>query len=214
MPTVFLCDFDGTIAPDDVGAALVHRYGGLSAPERARLLARWKSGAIGHRELTETECAQMRLGEREALAFVQGFAIDPEFGPFVAEARARGDDVAVLSEGFEFYIRDLLERAGLGMLPIAANRLRFEGFRVTPEFPYAADSCGRCGNCKASHVRGFAAHGYRTVFVGDGGSDRCGARAADVVIARGDLLAWCGDQGIAARSFAGFGDVRAAFTAA
>jgi 2,3-diketo-5-methylthio-1-phosphopentane phosphatase len=213
MPTVFLCDFDGTIAPVDVGAALVRRYSTLAPAEQTELLSRWKSGAIGHRELAEADCANMRLGEAEAMAFIRGYSIDPEFPAFVREVSARGDEVMVLSEGFEFYIRDLLGRAGLGMLPIAANRLRFEGFRVTPEFPHAADSCGRCGNCKGSHVRGFAAHGYRTVFIGDGGSDRCGARAADVVLARADLLAWCGAEGIPARSFDGFADVRAAFAA-
>ena len=213
MRTAFLCDFDGTIAPDDIGASLVRRFGAMAPAEQYSLLARWKAGAIGHRELAETECATMRLGEIEAMEFIRAYSIDPEFPAFVHEANARGDAVMVVSEGFDFYIRDLLGRAGLGTLPIAANRLRFEGGRVTPEFPYAADSCGRCGNCKASHVRGFAAHGYRTVFVGDGGSDRCGARAADVVRARGDLLAWCGTQGIAARAFDGFGDVRAAFAA-
>ena len=45
------------------------------------------------------------------------------------------------------------------------------------------------------------------VFVGDGLSDRCGARAADVVYARDDLAAWCTRQGIEFRPFATFADV-------
>ena len=213
MPTAFLCDFDGTIAPQDVGAALVRRFSDLPRDERSDLLARWHSGALGHRALTEAECAQMRVSEPEALAFTRGFAIDLGFAPFVAEARARGDAVAVLSEGFDFYILDLLARAGLADLPVAANRVRFGDDGVTPEFPHADPACPRCGNCKGRHVRDWSARGWRTVFVGDGGSDRCGARAADVVIARGDLLAWCGEQGIPATPFAGFADLRVAFAA-
>jgi 2,3-diketo-5-methylthio-1-phosphopentane phosphatase len=213
MRTVFLCDFDGTIAPHDVGAALVRRFSSMAREEQADLLARWKAGALGHRALTEADCARMRVRESEALAFTRGFAIDPEFAPFVAEVQARGDEVSVLSEGFDFYIRDLLARAGLGAVAVAANRVRFDGDRLTPEFPHADPACPRCGNCKGRHVREWSARGWHTVFVGDGGSDRCGARVADVVLARGDLLAWCGDQGIPARSFAGFADVRAAFAA-
>jgi len=214
MPTVYLCDFDGTIAPDDVGAALVQRFSDLPAAVRAGLLADWKAEAIGHRALTEAECARMRVGEEEALAFTRSFAIDPDFAPFVGEVQARGDAVTVVSEGFDFYIHDLLDRAGLGALPVLANRARFAGGGVTPEFPHTDPSCRRCGNCKGRHVRDWSARGWRTVFVGDGGSDRCGARAAEVVVARGDLLAWCGEQGIPARSFAGFADLRADFAAA
>jgi hypothetical protein len=113
----------------------------------------------------------------------------------------------VVSEGFDFYVRDLLERAGLGALPWSANVLRFENGRVRPEFPNA-DGCGRCGNCKGTHVRAWRARGYRTVLVGDGLSDRCGAREADQVLARRDLLAWCREEGIAVTPFDDFADVR------
>ena len=55
----------------------------------------------------------------------------------------------------------------------------------------------------ARRARGFA----RTVFVGDGLSDRCGARAADAVYAKDDLARWCAREGIAARAYATFADV-------
>jgi len=48
------------------------------------------------------------------------------------------------------------------------------------------------------------------VFIGDGLSDRCGARAADVVYAKGDLTAWCARAGIAALPYATFADIAAA----
>jgi 2-hydroxy-3-keto-5-methylthiopentenyl-1-phosphate phosphatase len=100
-----------------------------------------------------------------------------------------------------------LERAGLGDLPWSANRVRIEGRRAIPEFPYAADSCGSCGSCKGARVRAHRARGRTVVFVGDGLSDRCGARAADRVHARSSLLRWCRENGIAAEPFAGFADL-------
>jgi 2-hydroxy-3-keto-5-methylthiopentenyl-1-phosphate phosphatase len=58
-------------------------------------------------------------------------------------------------------------------------------------------------------VRAWRERGYATVLVGDGLSDRCGARAADEVLARGELLAWCRREGLPARGFRDFADVAA-----
>jgi 2,3-diketo-5-methylthio-1-phosphopentane phosphatase len=209
MGTAFLCDFDGTVAPHDIGAAFVRRFSsGLEAEMRA-LLDRWRSGEIGHRELTMAECRGLAVTEPEALTFTRGFDLDPSFAAFAREVGASGGRVMVVSEGFDFYVRDLLERAGLGHLAWSANHARFESGRVIPEFPPAERGCGRCGNCKGSHVREQRSQGFEVVLVGDGFSDRCGARAADHVLARGDLLAWCRTEGISATPFENFADVHA-----
>jgi len=206
MPRAFLCDFDGTISPSDVGASLVRRF--TTQPSALPpLLARWREGEIGSREVTEAECRTLAVSEAEALDFARGFTVDPDFPAFVRESRGKGDEVMVVSDGFDFYIRELLARDGLDTLPRAANGARFERQGLVPEFPHAAAGCGRCGNCKAQHVERFRARGFHTVAVGDGLSDRCAARVADTVIARGELLAWCRQEGIAAHAFEGFAEV-------
>jgi HAD superfamily phosphoserine phosphatase-like hydrolase len=209
MARAFLCDFDGTISPTDIGAAFARAFSPGGAAERDDLLGPWVSGELGHRELTELQCRLISASPGEALAFTRGFALDPHFAPFVRETLARGDQVMVVSEGFDFYLADQLARAGLQDVPFAANRLRFEAGRVVPEFPWSADGCGRCGNCKGQHVRAWRARGFETALVGDGLSDRCGAREAHRVIARGDLLGWCAREGIAARPFDDFAEVAA-----
>jgi len=207
--TAWLCDFDGTIGPD-VGAAMVHAFSPGRDDERRVLLARWMEGGMGHRELTIAECALMRVTEAEAEAFALGHAIDPGFAGFVREARARGDVVMVVSEGFDFYVRRLLGRAGLDDLEVRANRAVFEGDAVLAEFPHPDGTCtAACGNCKAQHVRAHGEAGFRTVMVGDGLSDRCGARAADRVVARGSLLAWCATHGVPAEPFHDFSELAA-----
>jgi 2,3-diketo-5-methylthio-1-phosphopentane phosphatase len=209
MPYAFLCDFDGTVAPDDIGAALVKRYSHALESRMASLLARWRADELATRDVIEAECATLEVSEAEALTFTRDFRLDPEFAPFARGVRERGGVVMVLSEGYGFYVRDQLERAGLAELPWAANHLRFESGRVIPEFPHAAPECPRCGNCKAAHVRRHRASGYEVVLVGDGLSDRCGASAADRVMARGELLVWCERTGIPAVPFHGFADVAA-----
>jgi 2-hydroxy-3-keto-5-methylthiopentenyl-1-phosphate phosphatase len=207
MAFAFVCDFDGTVSPSDIGAAFIHRFRDGAADELASALARWRAGEIGHRELTEIECSALRASADEADAFARGFALDPEFAPFVSAALAAGHRVAVVSEGFDFYIADRLANAGLAHVPWSSNRVRFEGKRVIPEFPHAGRGCGRCGNCKGERVRDEQLQGRTVVFVGDGLSDRCGARAADRVFARGTLLEWCEREGIAAARFDDFADV-------
>lgn len=209
MAFAFLCDFDGTVSPTDVGEAFVRRFSTDDPAARDALLRRWLDDEIGHRALTERFCERFAVTADEAMAFVRGYAVDPAFPAFAREAEARGDRVVVVSEGFDFYIHDLLGRAGLGAVAVAANRARFEHDGLVPEFPYAGRGCGRCGNCKAVHAEAQRAAGYEVVFVGDGLSDRCGARAADRVIARGALLEWCRAQGIPALGFDRFGDVAA-----
>lgn len=210
MRVAWLCDFDGTVSPADIGAAFVRRFSPGAAPARRALLADWLAGRLGHRELTRRECALVRADAEAALAFTRGFALDPGFAPFVRAARAGGDAVEVVSEGLDFYVRDLLARAGLDDLPWSANRAVFgRGRRVRAEFPFADPACDACGNCKAGHVRRRRAAGWFTVLVGDGASDRHGALVADAVLARGPLEAWCRAEGVPHQAFTDFADLAA-----
>lgn len=207
MPIAYLCDFDGTISPRDIGAAFVHEFSPDGAASREELLADWLAGRMGHRELTRRQTALVRASEDEALAFSRGFRLDPQFAPFVREALGREDAVMVVSEGFDFYVRDQLARAGFPDLPWAANHVEFEAGALRVEFPFADPSCEACGNCKAQHVRRYRALGFHTVLVGDGLSDRHGALAADTVFARGSLAGWCRDEGRTWLPFEDFSDV-------
>jgi HAD superfamily phosphoserine phosphatase-like hydrolase len=210
MSVAYLCDFDGTVSPRDIGAAFAEAFSPGGAAEQLPEIQEWRAGRLGHRALSEAQCALMRASEAEALAFTRAFPLDPGFAPFVREARERGDEVMVVSEGFDFYVRDQLVRAGLGDVPWAANALEFApGGRLVPGFPFADPACDRCGNCKAGHVRRFQARGHHVVLVGDGDSDRHGAMAADRVLARGILLAWCRTVGLAHVEVRDFADVAA-----
>lgn len=203
----YLCDFDGTVARRDVGnrffRAFTHDAGAWNA-----LIDEWRAGRLGGREVLARECELAHVDEARARAFGRDEDIDPGFAAFVGAARARGDGVAIASDGLEFYIRAILEAHGLGHVPATANRVRFEGARLVPEFASReGEGCGRCGNCKGAVLERLASGYARAVFVGDGLSDRCGARAAHAVYAKGELFDWCRAEGIPARTFATFADV-------
>jgi HAD superfamily phosphoserine phosphatase-like hydrolase len=205
--TFYLCDFDGTVATDDVG----NRFFGRFCADRAAwdaLIDEWRAGSVGGREVLRRECALLLADEGEARTFVSGFGVDPAFAGFVRAARTRGGDVAIASDGLLWYLRPILDAHGLDHVAAYANDGRFEGGRFTPRFGSPeGEGCGRCGTCKGAVLARVAPAGARTVFVGDGLSDRCGARAADRVYAKGDLLAFCEREGIAATPFHSFEDV-------
>lgn len=208
---LYLCDFDGTVALEDVG----NRFFGSFARDRAAweaIIADWFAGRVGGREVLARECALIDVDAARLDGFLAGMRLDPAFAPFVAAARAAGGEVAIASDGLLTYIRPLLERHGLDHVRVHANDARpAPGGRLEPTFGTApGEGCGRCGTCKGAVLEALVRGHARAVFVGDGLSDRCAAARADVVYAKGDLLAHCRARGIAARAFASFADVAAA----
>jgi HAD superfamily phosphoserine phosphatase-like hydrolase len=207
MAAFYLCDFDGTVAREDVG----NRFFSAFTRDRAAwdaIIDEWLAGTLGGRKVLARECRLMDVDEERAAAFVAGRAIDPSFPDFVAAARAAGGDVAIASDGLLFYVRRILDAHGLDHVPARANGARFVDGGLVPEFGSPdGTGCGRCGTCKGAVLAELARGHARTVFVGDGLSDRCGARAAGTVYAKHALLDYCRREGIAATPFETFADV-------
>ena len=200
-----LVDFDGTICPTDVGNALFNRATGGAFTDAVQL---WKDGKISSRHCLIAESGLARITREEVRAFALKQPLDPHFKDFYREARDRGIAVRVVSDGLDVYIRAILEREGLEDIPVESNRAHFMGDRLLPAFPYAGRGCGRCGNCKGGAVAEARKRGG-VGFIGDGLSDRCGARDADWVFAKTgrDLIETCRAEGIPHTPFESFDDV-------
>jgi len=196
-----LCDFDGTIAFDDVTDAILSRF---ADPEWEAIEARWRNGSIGSRECMHQQVALVDASLEELDALLDSLPIDPAFPGFVAEARARGMHVQVVSDGLDYAIRHMLARHGLGDLPVRANRLMHDGARGWQlQSPHADNACTPAsGTCKCSIAREHA----RVLMVGDGRSDFCVAREADFVFAKKDLITHCRRLGILHRPIVDFSD--------
>lgn len=186
---IICSDFDGTIAQNDVGSLLARTFGDPVVCQRC--VASWKRGEISSRQCQEQELATVRVTPAALAELCAQQALSPGFAEFVALCRSRGWPLIVLSDGFDFYIRQILARHDLE-LPLVSNHLHFiPPDRVAAEFPYWQHTCGRCGNCKGYHVRRLRRPVEQVVYIGDGYSDRCGAAAADVIFAKHDLAEWC-----------------------
>jgi len=201
---VVACDFDGTITQEDLGLATMGRFatGDWWAIETA-----WRDGEISSMECLQRQFAMVEASEEELHAFYQSVPIDEAFVPFVQACRAAGVDVAVLSDGLDFYIEIVLRRVGLADLPYVANHLRFENGEMVIEFPHQAADCSKCGNCKRDHARRLAGEYDVVAFVGDGHSDRCVAGHADPVFAKSHLREYCQSERIPFTPFETFADL-------
>jgi 2,3-diketo-5-methylthio-1-phosphopentane phosphatase len=200
-------DFDGTISTHDIGVHLLER---LATGDWRALDNLYADGFIGSRECMEKQwaCIPDTVDEATRHAVAAEVALDPGFGPLVLALRAHGAEVAVVSDGFGYYVHDRIDPFGV---PVFTNEVDFA--TNTMRFPNANPDCAvcaECGTCKKRLIDDAAARGRTTVFIGDGTSDRYAARAADVVFATESLARWCEDEGIAHTHFASLRDVERA----
>jgi 2,3-diketo-5-methylthio-1-phosphopentane phosphatase len=202
------CDFDGTIALDDVSDLLLTRFAG---PGWTALEDDWLAGRIGSQACMQGQFALLDADPAELDAVIDGVAIDPAFPRFVASARAAGCRVEVLSDGADRAIRRILARHGLADLPIAANHLVPVGGRTWRlESPHAVPACRvAAGTCKCACVdTGDVADGAgrRRLLVGDGASDFCVAGKVDWVLAKSRLIDHCRSHRLPHEPIQGFDD--------
>jgi 2,3-diketo-5-methylthio-1-phosphopentane phosphatase len=201
------CDFDGTIAKRDVGNLVFTQFGNEN--HWWRLVHQWKIGELEGREMWRRQAATMTLTPSQLDVFAATQLIDPTFADFYAFTRRENVPMYIVSDGMDAYISRILAYYGFADLQLRTNRLIFnQDGRLDVEFPYHAEGCGQCANCKGVHVRKERLPGETTVFIGDGLSDACGAREADVVFAKKQLLTYCEEKGIPHIPFRAFSEVQ------
>ncbi len=114
MKIAVLCDFDGTVARDDVGNLLFRRFAGNG--KSMEIVRRWKAGEISSRECLENEVAIAQVDRNALDSFLNERPLGPYFKDFHDFACRRGMEVVIMSDGLDYYIEQLLVRNGLGQV--------------------------------------------------------------------------------------------------
>jgi len=197
-----LIDFDGTACPFDVSEELLTAFG---SGDWRRYDDAVDRGELGLRQAAERQAAMLRASRDEMLAFaLERFTVDETFPAFVAWAESKALPIALISDGFGFYVRPILERAGLGHLNVMTNDLVDGKLR----HPYEHPVCVGCGTCKMRAAVRFREEYGSVAYVGEGQSDRYGALYSDLVFANKDLVRICQQDGVPYRTWESFDDVR------
>jgi len=207
-----LVDFDGTACLQDVSELLLDRFGepGWTAYDEAV-----DRGEMGLREAAGHQAAMLHGARAEMLAFALEHAqLAPTFRPFVTWAEGHGLPLTLASDGFAFYIRPILEAAGLGHLDVVTNLFDANGPPPVLRHPNGHPQCVGCGTCKMLVAQGLRERHGSVAFVGEGQSDRYGALYSDLVFAKDALAPICERDGVRFLPWVTFDDVRDAIEAA
>lgn len=208
-----VCDFDGTAILEDVADALSIAFGGYE---------NWKAtNDAFHAGRIEFEELLRRIFEpiSATAAEVHAFALErahfrPGFEELLATCRRRDIRFVLASGGLDLYIHPALTKLPRELadgLELRANHAEYVPGGLALSFPHAhaPGACGRCGSCKGAIVKELQRQGMTVLAVGDGNADRCMARVADHLFARGRLLDWCRAEAVACEPFETFQPVLA-----
>ena len=208
-PFRVLLDFDGTLVGPNVAIILVEKF----CPDGAALAhtvdEELHSGKITLREAWARQAALLpadRIPEMSEWA-VRNTPLRPGALELVELLKRHSVPTTVVSGGLDFYIHPVLENAGI-QLPVLCDAMEraFDGSLIVTH-PHGHPTCRLCGICKAQVTRSLAHHGTRTVFVGDGSTDRYAAEVADIVFARRRLKIYCENAKVPFYPFEEFGPV-------
>jgi 2,3-diketo-5-methylthio-1-phosphopentane phosphatase/HAD superfamily hydrolase (TIGR01509 family) len=166
-------------------------------------------GKIGSKEAYSRIENLFQGSEKEILDFVRTHSdIDPTFPEFYRTCKKSGIDVKIVSDGFDVYIRPILDLHGLSEIPFYSNVTTWgPGRHKTFSFPHGDEACGLCGTCKKRLVQTHRPQYESILYIGNGISDRCGAKEADFVFAKDSLYAYCIDQDISCHFFQSFQEI-------
>jgi 2,3-diketo-5-methylthio-1-phosphopentane phosphatase len=201
---LLLLDFDGTLTDVDTLDLLVAEHAPAIWAEAEHALT---SGSMTLNEVIAFEFEHVRSTLEDALATLRSrVTLRPGLPELIAFCRERFIDPVVISSGFCELIEPVLAWGGV-RLPVVAHSATFSAAGTTVAF-LQRRICEVCGEqCKRMELDRLAV-GRQVAYVGDGWSDRCAAKAADVVFARASLAQHLADEGVPYVPFEDLADVR------
>ena len=185
-------DWDGTCTVDDSLVAAVHALGDPNVYGR-------DFGSYG--EALAAEVGTIRVTASEAGSWAaEHVEVRPGFHDIVGRYAP-----LIVSSGLPQLIRPVLERERIDV------ELRSNDAVPSPDgWRVVFRDEGVCPVCHDKCKRRSLPEGRPLVYVGDGYSDRCAARAADRIFARDGLASYLAAEGVAFEQFDTLHDVAAA----
>lgn len=179
-------DFDNTIATCDVFDNMLLLF---SKDDRwVELEKRWKSGRIGSKTCLEGQLRGMDLSNKTLDAYLPKIKLDPYFKQVYKFLQTKKIKAFILSDNYDYIINRVLKINRINKLKVYANKLRFSKGKVITDYPFKNKDCQICAHCKTKNLLEKAAKDSTIIYVGDGESDACPAKYAQVVFAKDHLL--------------------------
>lgn len=210
-PSRLFLDFDGTLVEPNVAILLVGKFAHDGVRVAHEVDLQLHRGELTLRQAWELQAALLPWDQIPAMTdfAVRHIPLREGARELVELLLAHRVPTVVVSGGLDFYIRAILDREGFD-LPFLSDTARpGDDGRMRVEHPHGHRECRQCGICKAQVIQSPLPAAERTIFIGDGSTDRFAAEVADIVFARHRLLAYCQKQGIPCFPFDEFRPVTA-----
>lgn len=194
------CDFDGTITKQDSVNVFLEKYTGEKWLESEKL---WIDGKISSRENAIIQVGLLNnISQKQLDDYINSIKIDDYFLEFVDFVKLNNIKLTILSDGFDLFIKKVLERYNLN-IPFYANKLIYKNDKFSIKFPYYNESCDKkAGMCKCNKVKEKS-----FCYIGDGTSDLCIAAKADFLFASKKLHEYCVKNNIKHSHFTSFRNI-------
>lgn len=206
-------DFDGTLTSQDVVDSLVR---GFSASDGWQALENaWQAGKIGSRACLAGQFALVRISDARLGSFLDSVTLDPGAPRLLGLLREHGVPATILSDGIDWFIDRILRSHGVQPPRVRSNTLVRSGATWRLECPHSSSKCPvASAHCKCASMERLGTAGRKRIYIGDGRSDVCAARKADVRFAKGTLAASLDDEGLEYFRFGTLHDVCAVLDSA
>jgi 2-hydroxy-3-keto-5-methylthiopentenyl-1-phosphate phosphatase len=188
--TAVQIDFDGTVTLEDVSFLLLDTYVGKGWRKH---LDAYSTGDITVGTFNQKVFGMMKAGRKTMTDFVLSspqVKVRPGFKELISYCREKGYKPVIVSNGLEFYIRELLKTLDIKRLEVHAAENKF--FKDGMEVRYLGpDGQEVDAGFKETYTEYFKNQGYSVIYIGNGTSDIYPARLAQKVFATEDLLKAC-----------------------
>jgi 2-hydroxy-3-keto-5-methylthiopentenyl-1-phosphate phosphatase len=203
---LIITDFDGTISTVDLGNQIIKKFATASLGDIENAFVK---GKIGSRIAYEKIAKRLKGSREKMLDHILSIErLDPYFTEFCSLSRDKDIDIKIVSDGLDFYIEAILHKYNLAGMEYYSNEAIFgadSAFSI--EFPERNDFCGRCGTCKSRILNSYRLIYDNIIYIGDGYSDFCPSRYADVVFAKKLLFQRCEKEGTPCMPFDDFSEI-------
>jgi 2-hydroxy-3-keto-5-methylthiopentenyl-1-phosphate phosphatase len=167
----------------------------------------YSAGKINVGEFNDQTFSLVKTSKRSMRDYLKGkITIRPGFTDFIKLCGKKGIRVVIVSNGLDFYIKQVLDDLGFPETEFHAAETRFHSNILKVRYP---DPAGKTVNegFKDIWVQKFVSEGYHVVYVGNGTSDLSPARGAHRIFATESLLEHCQINGVTCIPFTSFKEI-------
>ena len=203
------CDFDGTVTEEDVSFMLMDAF--ADGDWRA-INQQYNDGKITVGEFNERAFALIKAGKKEMLDFLKGkVVIRRGLKTFVDLCKTKGIRLVIVSNGWDFYVKQILEENGLENVEYHSAETFFHEGKLQVRY-VGPDGSVTDTEFKDKYVTKYINEGYHVVYIGNGSSDLSPAKGAHQIFATESLLEHCRRTGLTCIPFTSFLEINKVIT--